>query len=54
MSEPPAESAEPAFAFYSSLGVKLLDEWAVRRLSAQRLTALAARAPAVVQHPSGS
>ena len=40
---------EPTIDFYKSLGVELLDEWTVCRLSGEPLMALAAQAPAVVQ-----
>ncbi|MDQ0749027.1 GNAT superfamily N-acetyltransferase [Streptomyces africanus] len=39
---------EPTIAFYKSLGVELLDEWTVCRLSGEPLEHLAAEAPAVV------
>ncbi|KJK40497.1 GCN5 family acetyltransferase [Streptomyces variegatus] len=38
----------PAIDFYTSLGVELLDEWKVCRLSGESLAELAARAPQVV------
>ncbi|MEU3302237.1 GNAT family N-acetyltransferase [Streptomyces sp. NPDC006678] len=37
---------EPTIDFYKSLGVELLDEWTVCRLSGEPLKELAARAPA--------
>ncbi|QFU86624.1 hypothetical protein YIM_07065 [Amycolatopsis sp. YIM 10] len=37
---------EPTIEFYNSLGVELLDEWRVCRLSGQPLQDLAAQAPA--------
>lgn len=39
---------EPTIDFYKSLGVELLDEWTVCRLSGGPLKALAAQAPPVV------
>ncbi|WSQ06466.1 GNAT family N-acetyltransferase [Streptomyces sp. NBC_01231] len=45
---------EPTIAFYTSLGVELLDEWTVCRLSGEPLTHLAAEAPAVVNQLSAS
>ncbi|AMW14791.1 GCN5 family acetyltransferase [Streptomyces qaidamensis] len=38
----------PTIDFYTSLGVELLDEWKVCRLSGEPLTELAAQAPEVV------
>ncbi|MEU9954904.1 GNAT family N-acetyltransferase [Streptomyces sp. NPDC050982] len=42
---------EPTIDFYKSLGVELLDEWTVCRLSGEPLKELAARAPAVLDQP---
>lgn len=39
---------EPTIDFYKSLGVELMDEWKVCRLSGEPLRALAAQAPAVL------
>ncbi|WP_225830123.1 GNAT family N-acetyltransferase [Streptomyces sp. NK08204] len=44
---------EPAIGFYKSLGVELLDEWTVCRLSGEPLEQLAAQAPAVINRTSG-
>jgi hypothetical protein len=45
---------EPTIAFYTSLGVELLDEWTVCRLSGEPLKRLAAEAPAAVNQLSAS
>lgn len=42
---------EPTIDFYKSLGVELLDEWTVCRLSGEPLKELAAQAPAVLDQP---
>ncbi|WP_189870618.1 GNAT family N-acetyltransferase [Streptomyces bluensis] len=39
---------EPAIGVYKSLGAEFLEEWTVCRLSGEPLSALAARAPALV------
>ncbi|WP_454318892.1 N-acetyltransferase family protein [Streptomyces phaeoluteigriseus] len=43
---------EPTIGFYKSLGVELLEEWKVCRLSGGPLADLAARAPAVDGRPA--
>jgi GNAT superfamily N-acetyltransferase len=43
----------PTIDFYKSLGVELLDEWTVCRLSGESLQALAAQAPRVVDPAPG-
>lgn len=45
---------EPTIAFYKSLGVELLDEWTVCRLSGEPLMGLAAQAPPLVNQLSAS
>jgi GNAT superfamily N-acetyltransferase len=45
---------EPTIASYTSLGVELLDEWTVCRLSGEPLKRLAAEAPAAVNQLSAS
>lgn len=44
---------QPTIDFYTSLGVEMLDEWKVCRLSGGPLEELAARAPAVAERVSG-
>jgi GNAT superfamily N-acetyltransferase len=45
---------EPTIQFYTSLGVELLKEWTVCRLSGEPLEHLAAEAPAVANQLSAS
>lgn len=45
---------EPTIDFYKSLGVDLLDEWTVCRLTGEPLKALAAQAPPVVTRSPAS